>query len=74
MRLRERIAFNLNKEFGEHYSKLRFCYNKEDYETFEAKANELINNENLDDDILDFLFQTDCRGKISYKVCKKYTI
>lgn len=68
-RLRDRIATLLDEEFGSNYSRL--CYSKEDYENYDKVANRLISEKNLDEDIVDFLYQSDCDGKISYKTCKK---
>lgn len=68
-RLRDRIATLLDEEFGSNYSRL--CYSKEDYENHDKVANRLISEKNLDEDIVEFLYQSDCDGKISYKTCKK---
>ena len=70
-RLREKIAMLLNEEFGSNYSSLRKCYYKEDYEHHDEVANRLVREKNLDEDIVSFLYQSDCDGKISYKICKK---
>lgn len=74
IKIRERVANAWDKEFGRHYSTLKYCYHKEDYKRFNEKGNEILMNERFkdeDNDILDFLFASDCEGKISYKTCKK---
>ena len=70
-RVRGKIAMLLNEEFGSNYLNLRKCYSKEDYKNHDEVANRLIKEKNLDNDIVDFLYQSDCDGKISYKTCKK---
>ena len=67
-RLRRTIANLYNKEFGSLYNTLLNC---NDYSTFESKVQTVINQYNLDEDIIDFLFQSDCEGKINYKTCRK---
>lgn len=74
--IRNTVAKAWDKEFGAHYSTLIYCSESE-YEKFNDKANKIINSERLkektkkDTDILDFLFESDCEGQISYKTCKK---
>jgi len=69
--LRQKVAMMLDEEFGSNYSNLRNCYSKEDYVDHDKVANRLISEKSLDEDIVDFLYQSDCDGKISYKTCKK---
>lgn len=74
MRLRENIAMAFDKEFGEHYSTLRRCWSNEQLKSFNDKANHILSHERFkdeDEDIIDFLYATDCGGKISHKTCKK---
>lgn len=69
--LRKNIALAWDKEFGEHYSTLAGC---SDYEAFDKKTLEIISDKRFkdeDEDILDFLFASDCEGEISHKTCKK---
>lgn len=70
--LRTNIALAINKEFGKNYAAIVYCNSKESYEENDRIANELIKKYNLSkyDDILDFLYSSDCDGKISYKTCK----
>ena len=69
--LRKNIATILNNDFGEHYSKLIYCHSKQDFEEHDRIANELIEKHHLDEDILNFLYMSDCEGKVSYRTCKK---
>ena len=72
--LRTNIALAFDKEFGEHYSTLRACWKKEQYEAFDKRANEILSHERFkqeDEDIVEFLFASDCGGEISHKTCKK---
>lgn len=72
--LRKNIALAWDKEFGEHYSTLAHCWSKAEYDAFDKRANEILDNERFkeeDVDVLDFLFQTDEEGSISHKTCKK---
>lgn len=74
MSLRTNIAKAWDKEFGEHYETLRRCYSEDDYQRFNEKTNQILLNERFkqeDEDIVDFLFQSDIEGKISHKTCKK---
>lgn len=74
MCLRENIAKAFDAEFGEHYSKLVYCRSKEDCESFDKTANEILSDERFndeDEDIIEFLFANDCEGSISHKTCKK---
>lgn len=70
-RLRKRIASDLDKEFGELYETLISLHSEENYRDFIEKVNEILERKGLDEDVLDFLFQPDCGGSISYKTCKK---
>ena len=72
--IREEVAKLYDKEFGEHYETLSKCFLKEHFDEFNKKANEILRDDRFkdeDEDIVDFLFQSDCDGKISYKTCKK---
>ena len=69
--LRKNVALAWDEEFGEHYATLAGC---NDYEAFDKKTLEIISDERFkdeDQDILDFLFASDCEGKITHKTCKK---
>lgn len=69
--LRTVIAKLLNEEFGENYSLLRRCITKKDFKENDKIANSLIAKYNLDEDVVNFLYQSDCNGKITYKTCRK---
>lgn len=77
--LRQNIAKAWDKEFGEHYDTLRACFRKSDYDAFNKKTERILSQERFadggeksnDQDIVDFLFASDCAGSISYKTCKK---
>lgn len=74
MSLRENIALAFDKEFGEHYSTLINCFSEDDYKLFDAKTEKILSHERFkqeDEDIVKFLFASDCGGKISHKTCKK---
>ena len=69
--LRKNIALALDKDFGENYALLSHCYTEKQFEDNDRVANLIIEQKNLDEDIVKFLYMSDCEGKISYKVCKK---
>ena len=72
--LRTNIALAFDKEFGEHYSDLRKCLYEEDYKLFDQVTEKILSNERFkqeDEDIVEFLFASDCAGSISHKTCKK---
>ena len=74
MSLRENIALAFDKEFGEHYIKLRSIWKQEDFEAFDKETNRILADDRFheeDVDIVEFLFASDCGGEISYKTCKK---
>lgn len=69
--LRKNIAFALDPEFGSLYGKLIYIYSEEDFEVFERVASLMASRKQLDSDVLDFLFQSDVEGAVSYQTCKK---
>lgn len=69
--LRCRIAKALDKEFGKHYSELFACYFKERFKDHDKISDRMIEEKDLDRDIIDFLYQSDCEGKINYRTCLK---
>ncbi len=69
--LRKNIAEVLDTDFGDLYGRLLECHTKEDFEWFNKLANQIAQEKKLDDDILDFLFQPDMGGAVSYKTCQK---
>lgn len=71
-RLRTVIARKLNKPFGDHYSCIATC---EDRKKWEDRINQLIIDEHLAETkrqelLLDFFFQSDTEGTISYGTAK----
>ena len=74
IKIRTRVATAWDKEFGEHYSKLHLIWSDEDFKKFDKRTNEILKDERFkdeDEDLLDFLFASDCGGNCSYKTCKK---
>ena len=69
--LRKAIAYAMDKEFGENYFNLVSCHTKEDYENHDKIANRILQEKGLDEDVVDFLYQDDGKGKVNYKTCKK---
>ena len=72
--LRKNIALALDKDFGENYADLGTCYTKEQFAQNDRVAEMIINSKGLDkeySDVIDFLYMSDCEGKISYKTCRK---
>lgn len=77
--LRQNIANAWDKEFGEHYATLRVCFRESDYDAFDKETERILSQgrfadggEKSDDqDIVEFLFASDCAGSISHKTCKK---
>lgn len=69
--LRKNIATALDKNFGDNYKNLISCHTQEDFKEHDRIANMIIEKNELDEDIVEFLYAPDTNGKISYKVCKK---
>ena len=72
--IREEVAMQFDEEFGKHYSKIGTLFWKKDFEEFDKRTDEILSNKRFkqeDEDIIDFLFQSDCGGEINYKTCKK---
>lgn len=65
-RLRSKIADLLDEEFGAEYRKLIDPRAKIDNE----KMNRIINEKMLDEDVIDFLYQYDCGGKMTPGQCR----
>lgn len=75
-RLRNKIAELLNEDFGKLYHEWTDIspYNTMTDEQGNERLAQLYADHKIkdeDDVILDFLFQSDCAGKVSYQVCKK---
>lgn len=70
--LRKNIALAYDKKFGEHYATLAYCHTVEQYEAHDRISQLFVDDFDPDDaGIIDFLYQSDCEGSISYKTCKK---
>lgn len=68
MSLRENIALAFDKEFGEHYGKLRSVWKQEDFKAFDKETDRILADDRFreeDVDIVEFLFASDCGGEIS---------
>lgn len=73
-KLRRNIALAYDEEFGKYYANIIHCLCQIQYDAFFKQINLILSNERFkdeDNDILDFLFESDCSGKISYKTCGK---
>ena len=73
-KLRASIADLFDKEFGEHYRTLQKCYDQEGWKEHCRIGNEILSHPRFKDedyDILDFLYASDSKGKITYKTCGK---
>lgn len=79
---RNRIAKLLDKDWGNlreyhtdwmrmHFMSATVNEIKQFQEEWEKSSEALIKGKNLDPDIIDFLLQSDCEGKIDYKTAKK---
>lgn len=72
--LRKNVALAFDEELGKHYSSMSACIYDEDYKMFDAKTNNILADprfSDADNDVLDFLFASDCDGSISYRTAKK---
>lgn len=70
--LRKNIAIALDAELGEAYADIGISMmNPQEYDN---RINRIISDNRFkdeDEDILDFLFASDCDGKCGYKTCGK---
>ena len=70
--LRVNIAKAYDPDFGEHYANLIHCYTVKQFEEHDKVANLMISKfPEEDEDIFDFLYQSDCEGRINYRTCGK---
>lgn len=69
--LRKNVALALDREFGENYALLSRCVTPRQFEENDAVANALITEKNLDEDVVEFLYASDCGGSVSHKTCRK---
>ena len=69
--IRIEVAKQYDEELGKYY---QLFYDESDKQKYINKLNNLLKNDRFkdeDNDLLDFLFASDCEGKIGYKTCKK---
>lgn len=70
--LRTNIAKAWDKELGEAYSDMLMAMSNP--KEYDERINRIISDDRFkdeDEDILDFLFASDCDGKCGYKTCGK---
>ena len=70
--LRLNICKIFDKELGEVYSEIPLAFGI--HNEINKRINEILSDDRFsddDEDIVDFLFASDCEGKISHKTCKK---
>lgn len=70
--LRTNICIAFDNELGEVYADTLLALTHP--EEYTKRINEILSDErfkNEDQDIVDFLFSSDCDGKCGYKTCKK---
>jgi hypothetical protein len=60
-KLRQTIAIRFNKEFGEIYCSINPYLTRKEVEDLDRRAEQIITEQNLDEDILAFLFSTDSK-------------
>ena len=71
--LRKNIALAYDRELGEHYAKM-LNYSHAGEKEYDDKTNQILADVRFkveDDDILDFLYASDCEGKAGHRTCKK---
>ena len=77
LNLRKNVAKSIDKRFGELYEESMMClYDKSAAEDLDRKTTEYIESHpdvfpEEDNDVLDFLYTSDCGGKINYRTAKK---
>lgn len=72
MRLRNDIASAAAAEFGEHYKNFPVCpgsWSEEELRSYDKTTGELIKKYKLKNRFLDFLYYSDCEGKLSPSKC-----
>ena len=76
-RLRKKVAELVNQEVGEHYQELdeifRITSPEKEHalESYNDETERLVESKELPIKIADFLYQSDCDGKIRYGACKE---
>lgn len=75
-RFRKKVAVLINEELGEHYVKLSTILTfdidkrKQMFDEFDREAERLIKKHKISLRAVDFLWQSDCGGKILPSACK----
>lgn len=69
--LRLLVAKKYNDELGQHYGALLQQRNCIEWEEYNKRTDEFVKKNNLDERIIDFLYQSDCNGKVDYITCKR---
>lgn len=70
--LRTRIAYLVNEELGKLYEDIPMYGTKEDFEKYDKRIQDLsVKLGDEYDCIFEFLYASDCNGKISYKTSKE---
>ena len=70
--IRKNVAYCIDHEFGELYKEIISCYSYKDCNDYDEKMDNYINSHSEifpeeNNDVLDFLFMSDCEGKIKHK-------
>ena len=69
--LRSEIAKCLDYEFGKQYASLLECDTAEERKARDEVTDKMARQKHLDEDVLAFLFASDCDGEVPYKTCGK---
>ena len=70
-RLRRDIAYTVSEEFGKHYEQLsEACAKLIDVADYNIETERLIKKYHCKERFLEFLYQSDCEGKLSPFMCK----
>lgn len=72
--IRIRLAKAWDTEFGEHYQHLPSLIWEEDYQKFNQRTSEILEQERFTDEdipLIKFWFASDAGGKTDYRTCKK---
>ena len=76
-RLRKKVAELVSQEVGEHYQELDEIFRitssekESTLESYNDETERLVESKELPIKIADFLYQSDCDGKIRYGACKE---
>lgn len=72
-KIKIRLAKAWDAEFGEHYTTLMDAFRFNELEAFDRRTTEILEQPRFanDADIAEFMFMSDCEGKVNYRTCKK---